>query len=223
MSWLRSLFPMLAIGTGRVRRAMARAKLREVADLEVGAWQRVDGTAGSIGDQMGTSLLDAAPCLCSRTIVDIAFYADAAWLHLVDHFQSVPFEVRDQTGAIRVDSDRLRLIGPVDADNFDDFGSIDRDRLAAILGDSHFGFREWGERYFFIDGDGYQRGVRVRETVIAEGDSVQVCGVVKREPARQAGGDAVGYRTTPTELVFRGRRTMPVLVSRKKTPTVTKT
>ncbi|MBT8494334.1 MAG: hypothetical protein KJO07_14865 [Deltaproteobacteria bacterium] len=218
MSWLRSLFPMLALGAGRVRRAIARTPRQEIAQLREGHWQKVHGSVLTLGGMVGASLIESRPCLCSRTIVDVAFYGDAAWLHLIDHFQSVPFRLRDETGVIRVDSNHLRLIGPVDADSFDSPDSHDHESLERILAESHFGFRGWENPSIFLDGDGHRRGLRVRETLVAEGDQVELCGIARREAAIEASRESYDYRSTPTELVFRGSRRRPVLVARQAAP-----
>lgn len=194
----------------KLRRRLRDMRARPIAELGDGQLGKVVGRARAINDTL------AAPLTGRRCVYYVATVEErrssgksSYWKRIIYETHCVPFMLEDGSGRALVDATAAQLAVDFDGSSasgtFDDPNETER----AFLARHH----ESGEGWFF------NRTLRYREAVIAEGETISVLGSGTREPDPDAPPTAAYRGDAPTRLRLTSSHRYPLVISDDRSTT----
>lgn len=188
----------------RLRRLLAAAPRRRIAEAVDGASVRLDGVV-----QPGATViapLTGRPCVCYEAVIDewVSSGKSGRWRNRVRELQGVVFAIDDGTGRALIDPTRAAVDVELDrttqSGTFDDPTPIEQ----AFLARHGLAATTWG----------FNKRLRYREGAIEIGETIAASGVALREPDPDAVGRITGYRDgPPTRVRLGASREHPIRLS----------
>jgi hypothetical protein len=184
----------------RLRKAPTK-RINELADDELG---KVVGRARRIDDGL-VGPLTGRPCVYFIAVVEErrSTGKSSYWKQIIRESRGVPFMLEDDSGRALVDATAARIMldfdGRSSSGSFDDPSETER----AFL--SRHG--EKGQGWIF------NRTLRYREAVIADGETIAVLGAGTREPDPDAMPSDAYRAELPTRLRLTSSKKYPLVIS----------